>query len=134
MDPLSPVASVIAVIAATQTALKFVLATYGARSELCALSNELNDLIVVLQEINNVAEEHAEACSSAALLQILDSTVSQLDELRRKVDEWKAFSKEKWSGCKQMRWLRIAPKVKSFRGEFRNLRFQVTAVLSASSV
>jgi hypothetical protein len=52
MDPLSIIASTIAIAGATAQALEALSSIYGASSELHALMNEVSELRIVLQKWN----------------------------------------------------------------------------------
>lgn len=134
MDPLSVIASGIAVAGAVQVALKHVHDTYGAQADLFALSNEVSDLNVIFQEIRDIVKRQKNVGPSAPLIQLADRINAKLEQLRLQIAEWRTPPKEIIARARQLRWLRISSKADAFRGELRNLRSQLTAILSASSV
>lgn len=130
MDPLSILASSLAVATATQASLAYLLQLYGARLELCALSNELADLIIVLGEINRVPKEQQTGISgSPELILLLQSTLSKLKELRQQTEEWVKVLKQR-----RLRGLMAKAKLDSFRSSLQTLRLQLIAMLSATLV
>jgi hypothetical protein len=134
MDPLSIIAAGITVAGAVQVSLKHVHDTYGARADLFALSNEVSDLNVIFQEIRDIVQKQKDVGPSAPLVQLAERINAKLEQLRLQIAEWKTSPKEIKARARQLRWLRISSKANAFREEFRNLRSQLTAILSASSV
>ncbi len=134
MDPLSVTASSIAVASAASFALKVIHQTYKAKPELLALSNEVTDMAAVLREVERSLqlEQHRESQvleSNSNLFDLVSEVKKKLEKLERVVSKWVAKSGSVDSP--QLRWMRVAFKVKSFRDDFRTLKSKLKIFLPA---
>ena len=132
MDPISAIASCITIAGTVRIALNFINDSCGAQAEIFALANEISDISVVLQEIADSIHQHSPAISNN-LADLALSTQSQLEHLGLDILEWKANPHSRIANLRQLRWLRISSKAKAWRESFRNLRAQLTAILTAIS-
>ena len=132
MDPLSAVASCITIAGTVCTALNFIQDTCGAQAEIFALANEISDISIVLQEILDSVHQQNSA-TSTKLSDLASSVQGQLEELDIEILEWNVGAHISFAKLRQLRWLRISSKAKSWRERFRNLRAQLSIVLTAIS-
>lgn len=129
MDPLSIIASSLTVAATAQAGLGILFQLLGAKSELCALSNELSDLTLVLQQASQFTdEEQLKLADSPELSLVASNTHRKLQDLKQQVEE----CTEIWQH-KRRKAVLVLSKLKSSRAALQTLRFQLIAVLSAST-
>ena len=99
----------------------------GAKSELCALNNELSDLEVVLQQASQLfGDDQITFDDHPELSVVANSTLRKLQDLKREVEEWNLQLRHK-----RRKIVTTLPKLKSFRTTLQSLRLQLIAVLSA---
>ena len=113
-----------------QGALNILIQRYGAQSELCALSNEIADLMVVLYEMNTIVDPDSTSPRnlSPETLQILVKTVGRLKTLQSQIDDWKLATQQK-----KLKTFILPPKFQGFRANLQSLRSQLITILSVSS-
>jgi hypothetical protein len=66
-------------------------------------------------------------------MRIAGKTTAKLEQLRLQVTEWKTPPKDRIARARQLRWIRISARAKALQEEFRDLRSQLVAILSALS-
>jgi hypothetical protein len=137
MDPLSIIASSIAVAGAASFALKSIHRTYKAKPELLALLNEVTDVAAILCEVERSLqlESHTDSQGlgfNGNLVGIISEIKAKLEELAGVASKWAAKSGS--VDGPYLRWMRIALKVRSFRDDFRALRSKLNIVLPALTV
>jgi hypothetical protein len=128
MDPLSIIASCIAVARALQVTLRVYQSSRRARPELLAPHNEISDLRLVLQQLEVELERRDASANpvapNASLFQAISLTKTKLDLLLDEVHPWQlsADSTDPAAEQKKFRILRIGHKAKSFREDLQHLK------------
>jgi hypothetical protein len=128
MDPLSVIASSLALTHAIHKSLKVYHSTRRALPELLALHNEIADIQLVLRQLE--AELGSREASGnrvapcVSLMQIISSSNAKLDLLAAEVESWESSrtSNEPTAESKKFRLFRIGQKAQAFREEMRNLK------------
>ncbi|KAK5207025.1 hypothetical protein LTR41_007092 [Exophiala xenobiotica] len=142
MDPLSIIASSIAVAHALHVTLRVYQSSRRARPELLALHNEISDLRLVLQQLEVELERRDASANpvapNASLFQAISLTKTKLDLLLDEVHSWQlsADSSDPAAEQKKFRILRIGHKAKSFREDLQHLKSSLglqLMVLTAST-
>ena len=137
MDPLSIIASSIAVAHAVNVTLRKVQATRRAKPELDTLHNEISDLCVVLRELQGLlqlgVEGHNRYPPSARLTQAVNSTKQKLEQLASQVIIWGSDISADHGTLEQKRFriFRVGSKATKFREEFRRIREDLTSLFGA---
>jgi hypothetical protein len=130
MDPLSIIASSLTLATATHSALRFLVQLYGAPLELCALSNEVTDLTVVLEQVLlSSAYTQSPLNKTISLDHIAQSITTKLLEIKESVDKWRHIRQKR-----TLRSLAVTRKINGFRTALQDIRMQLVAFISASSV
>ena len=132
MDPISAIASCITIAGIVRIALNFIHDSCGAQADIFALANEISDISIVLQEIADSLHQHNPPISDR-LADLALAAQGQLEQLGLEILEWKANPHNKIANIRQLRWLRINSRAKAWRDSFRNLRAQLTVILTAIS-
>ena len=136
MDPLSIIASSVAVAHTLHVTLRSVHAARRARPELTSLHNEVSDLRLVLQELEAVLERREQAASplppNASLLQACDDARTKLERLQGEIAAWRLEQPDADTGHEQKRFrlLRIGRRALKLKGEMRELKIALSAQLS----
>ena len=139
MDPLSIIASTVAVAHALHVSLRTIVATRRARPELTALYNEVSDLRLVLQELELTLEQQERESGTpppnSRLLESINLSKQKLDQLSAEVASWNLqqplLSPE--AEQKRFRLLRIANKAQKFREELKEIKVNLSTQLSILS-
>ena len=130
MDPLSVIASSIAVAGTARITLKAIHRIYRAKPELLALLNEITDLTTILRQVEGSLQLGEQADN--LLVEIILETKTKLEQLSEAASKWITTSVQpRPVDGPRLRWLRIALKVKTFHDEFRTLRSKLKLVLPA---
>lgn len=129
MDPLSILASSVAIAGAAQAGLSVLLRIYGAKTSLCALSNELSDFMVILKEVGTFSEKDKNVLNqNTDLNRIALITQDKLRDLDTEINKWiTSFRKKRFKS------ILINDKVNDFRTNLRDHRSQFLAIISTSS-
>ena len=128
MDPLSIIASSLALTHVIHRTLKVYHSTRRALPELLALHNEIADIQLVLRQLEAELERRQASGSrvapSVSLVQTISSTKAKLDLLATDVKSWELSetSNDPMAESKKFRLFRIGHKAKGFREELRNLK------------
>jgi hypothetical protein len=140
MDPLSIIASSLAVAGAARLALTRIRNFRAADANLLALGNELTDLGLILQDASKFIQ-HQKDCGVpvTGLIAVLENVKASLERLEDEVTKWskplqKTTTKEKLNQARKLRWINVGTKASKLKEEFRDLRGHLSAALSASSV
>ena len=135
MDPLSIIASTIAIAAPVAAGLQKLRDSHHAKTDLLLLANEVAEIVLLLQELDQVLQQQnqsAESRPNPRLLQTLDATKSKLTELSNQMSEWdtRPSSQATTTKSRPLIWITINSKVKLFKEELQRIRFQLMTVLS----
>ncbi|CEI68151.1 unnamed protein product [Fusarium venenatum] len=128
MDPLSIIASSLTLATATHSALNFLVQLYGAPLELCALSNEVTDLTVVLEQVLLSSHSQRALAKNISLDHIAHSITTKLIEINESVEKWNDIRQKR-----NLRSLGVTRKINGFRTALQDLRMQLVTYISASS-
>ncbi|KAG8529065.1 uncharacterized protein KY384_005700 [Bacidia gigantensis] len=139
MDPLSIIASSVAVAHTLHVTLRGIQATRRALPELIALHNEVSDLRLVLQELEAILEQREQAANplppNAHLIQAINSSKGKLVQLSNEVLTWDLghplFSTV--DDQKRFRLLRVGRKAQRYKEELKEIKANLTAHLSIHS-
>ena len=135
MDPLSVIASSIAIATPIALGLKKLKAIHHAKPELLRLFNEISEVILLLQELDQTLRHHEQLIYTSpdpGLLQILDAILQKLQKLERQISEWNNTTSQQphapipWP----KRWTAISSKVIRFKDELGIIRSQLMCILS----
>jgi hypothetical protein len=140
MDPLSIIASSLALAHAAHVSINAVKAARKAGPELLAFYNEISDMLVVLEELRAVLQHRAEFGERlppiAGLLLVVESTRLKLEQIVAQLRRWNREIDPAPGGQQQVRLraLRIGRQAKKFRGELREIKDRLSSVLEIVSV
>jgi len=135
MDPLSIIASTIAIATPITLGLRTLSSIRQAKDICLLLANEVSEIVVLLQELDQVLREQnsrAVPHPNPRLLQTLDATQTKLNELSIQISEWSSIPSAQ-TGPKKSRsviWLQITSKTKLFKEELQKIRLQLMTILS----
>ena len=132
MDPLSVIASTMTIAAPIAVGLQTIRENRHAKPELLLLSNEVADIVLLLQELDQVLQnpkQSIESRPSRRLLQALDATRAKFQELSKQVLEW-----QKSSTTHPLRWIVIGSKVRALKEELQRIRSELMTVLSTMNL
>ena len=135
MDPLSIIASSIAIAHVVHTSLKAAYAFHHAKPELMALSNEISDLLLVLRELEAALYRRSlsptQLHPTSGLSSATTNVKQKLEQLSNQVSTWGSQSEVNQPKVKSIRArrLRIAYEAKKFKEEFRELRMRLSSLL-----
>jgi hypothetical protein len=135
MDPLSIIASTIAIAAPVAAGLQKLRDSRHAKTDLLLLANEVAEIVLLLQELDQILQQQnqsAESRPNPRLLQTLDATKSKLTELSNQMSEWdiRPSSQATTTKSRPLIWITINSKVKLFKEELQRIRFQLMTMLS----
>jgi hypothetical protein len=138
MDPLSIIASTIAIAHSVRVVLQKAQHISSAKSDLHALSNEVADLSVVLQAIERSLENQRHTAASQQDILFVQSILplrAQLQVLARQITDWigNASTGPGSFEARRVPWLRMGVKAKRFKDEVRTLRSQLVTALGSIS-
>jgi hypothetical protein len=129
-DPLSAVASILALLAAVQQGARLVSKLCNAPDEISLLEKELQHVAAVLQDVKKLLPDNN--LKRESLSQALFSLESTMDELNmvinRRVSTKRRLWKVWWS------WIRNATRVKELRVHLETARTKVTEALSVQNL
>ncbi|KIW01308.1 uncharacterized protein PV09_07344 [Verruconis gallopava] len=136
MDPLSIIASSIAIATPLTAALQKIRAARHAKASLLLLNNDVTEVTLLLQnlerELRAAHNSGITARPDHTLLQVLDMTCAKLSQLAAQIAAWESPSTAtKDTKSKVIRWVNISSKVTAFHNEFRRLREQLSMSLAA---
>ena len=139
MDPLSIIASTVAIATPVAVGLQKLRDSRHAKTDLLLLANEVAEIVLLLQELDQVLQQQnqsAELRPNPRLLQTLDATKSKLTELSNQMSEWdtRPSSQATTTKSRPLIWITINSKVKLFKDELQRIRFQLMTVLSMMNV
>lgn len=130
MDPLSIIASSIAIASPLWIGLQKLRDNKRAKADLFILSNEVAEIIIILQELDQILKEQSRipeaSRPSARLLQYLQAANEKLEQLAQQLTEWEQQSR----GSSPLRWAQMSPKMKGYAEAFQHIRKQLQTVLS----
>jgi len=132
MDPLSVIASTIALATPVALCLQKLRESRHAKPELLLLSNEVADIVLLLQELDQVLQhqnQSTESRPSRRLLQALDATRAKFQELSKQALEWQTSTT-----TRPLRWIVIGSKVRAFKDELQRIRSELMTVLSTMNL
>lgn len=139
MDPLSIIASTIAIATPLTIGLQKVRAAKNARGALLLLSNDISEVIILLrgleQELRTSHLGTGEIHADAVLLQTLDATRNKLAQLQVQTVKWLSNDQGGSSSRpKIIRWASIARQVSTFKDDLGRIRSQLLTTLSAANL
>ena len=140
MDPLSVIASTIAIAGAVSTGLEAVRNLHHASGEVLSLMNEVSEITIVLGDIEHAILEHRQnpQLSQRAIDnmgKILVRAKSNLQELNTVV-HYRLIRSVKSSGeanIARLAWLRQRPKVQRLQTELRQTRISLASLWGAAN-
>ncbi len=135
MDPLSIIASTIAIATPVTISLQKLRDHRHAKTDLLLLANEVAEIMVLLQELDQLLRQQNQSGRShpyPSLLQALDAAKSKLMELSNQISEWdnRLSSQATTTKSRPIIWIAIGSKVKLFKEELQTIRFKLMTVLS----
>lgn len=136
MDPLSIIASSVAIIHGVRKTLEVVQKLRRCKSELFALHNEVTDLAFVLGELRTYLQVRASATNplppNLKLLECLCSLKAKLDFLAIELDRWSSHVDSTGTSASGPRFkvVRIAQKARKFKDDMKCARDQLSALLA----
>lgn len=138
MDPLSIIASSIAVGTVLQFSVQVLCRSKDANADITALAKELSDLMVVLQQAEETVKVDNSSSNTQLLVNALLNVQNSLGSLKEQASKWtgeEGASTKKYRGCvkKPIRWVMATKTARKMRDEFRSGREQLVAVLSTYS-
>ena len=137
MDPLSVIASSVAVAHTLHVTLRNVQATRRAQPELTLLYNEVSDLRLILQELEAVLEKREHTASplppDARLHQASTDARTKLEQFADEISAWrlKVPGTDADTEQKRFRMLRIGRKALKLKEGIKDLKITLSAQLSA---
>ena len=134
MDPLSIIASTIAVATPITICLRRLRQNRHAKVALRLLVDEVDEVVFLLQDIEHSLrlQNHMRSIrSNPRLLQILLALKTKITDLSLEVTEWNSQNSEQASAKRRVLiWTVIASKVKLFKDDLERIRSQLVTVLS----
>ena len=140
MDPLSIIASSIAIATPVSIGLQKLRDARHAKSDLLMLSNEVAEIVVLLQELEQITiqwNEHVgRARPSHTLIQAVDAAKVKLEQLSSQISEWDGSVPPQTLAAKSrgLRWAVMSSKVNTFKDDFRKVRESLMAVLATMTL
>jgi len=136
MDPLSIVASTIAIAGAINTAIQKAQELGAAKSDLHSLSNEISDLVVVLQAIEQSLRHYAQGPvlqQDAHFIHTIKSIQSRLQNIEPQIGYWmgRPLYRKSPIDPRRLNRIRLGSKVNRLKDDVRDLRLQLITVLNA---
>lgn len=136
MDPLSAIASVIAVAQAVSHTLDQVNKFYGAKAEILALMNEVSDLRLVLQELDQTMKDRGQHTSLQnsrvpALLHVLKRAQAELETFNEATRD--VFRTDHDTGkdkVSRVVWMRKKSSIIRLQSQLRDMRATLSALCS----
>jgi hypothetical protein len=140
MDPLSIIASTIALATPVTVGLQKLRDARHAKTDLLMLSNEVAEVIVLLRELEQLTlqwnENVGRARPSSTLIQAVDAAKTKLEQLSTKISEWDGSTPPQTLATKSrgLRWVVMNSKVNAFKDDFRRVRENLMAVLATMTL
>jgi hypothetical protein len=138
MDPLSVTAGIIAIFQAGSTlsnGLKKIISLKNAPDILLALSNEVADIQVVLEDVDNLLREHLEITGTEPVTSI-DRVLKKVKSTLLKLQSLLAYKLTTVKGRgNELRldrsvWLRLEGEVRELKDEIRGDKVSLSSALS----
>lgn len=132
MDPLSIIASTIAIATPVSVALQKLRRIRQSKSDLLLLSNEVADTLILLRELDQVFRQPRHIASvhpDPILVQALADTKSKLQALSD--DICSSGDPDVTTRERASRWFTISSSVRQFKEEMRRNRSQLMTILSS---
>lgn len=136
MDPLSIVASTIAIAGVIKTAVQKAQKLGAATSDLHSLSNEISDLVVVLQAIEQSLRHYAQGPvlqQDAYFIHTIQSIQSRLQNIEPQIGYWmgRPIYRKSPIDPRRLTRIRLGSKVNRLKDDVRDLRIQLMTLLNA---
>ena len=136
MDPLSIIFSIMGVAGVVAAAVRKVQEVRGATAALNSLSNEVSDLIVVLQAMEDALKDTINRPSlrrETDLIPVAQSIRSKLQNIEEQITQWTRSSSVKKHSIdpRRMNRLRLSSKANLIKDEVRTMRLQLMTILNA---
>jgi hypothetical protein len=136
MDPLSIVASALTIAGTIKAVVQKVQELGAATSDLHSLSNEISDLVVVLQCIEQSLRHYAQGPvlqQDAHFLHTIQSIQSRLQHIELQVEYWTGRSLQRKCpiDLRRLNKIRLSSKVNPLKDDVRGLKLQLMTVLNA---
>lgn len=136
MDPLSIIASTIAIATPVTVGLQKLRDARHAKSELLMLSNEVAEVILLLQELEKITlqrnENEGRTRPSPILIQAVDAAKIKLKQLSINISKWGGSSRA--TSSRGLRWVVMSSKVNAFKDDFRRIRENLMTVLATMTL
>jgi hypothetical protein len=135
MDPLSIVASTIAIAGAIKTAVQKAQELGATTSDLHSLSNEISDLAVVLQAIEQSLRHYAQGPvlqQDAHFIHTIQSIQSRLQNIEPQIGYWmgRPLYRKSPIDPRRLNRIRLGSKVNRLKDDVRDLRIQLMTLLN----
>ena len=140
MDPLSIIASTIAIATPVTIGLQKLRDARHAKSDLLMLSNEVAEVIVLLRELEQITLQRNENVGrdrpSPILIQAVDAAKTKLEQLSSQISEWGEGASPQVLATKSrgLRWVVMSSKVDTFKVDFKRVRENLMAVLATMTL
>jgi hypothetical protein len=141
MDPLSIIASTIAIAGAVSTSLDQIKAFYDAGNELHALMNEVSELRIVLSEVESAIIERQSRKtlpqrSVDNICLLINGAKDKLQQLDTMIKGrlTKAHSSSGDGQVARLAWLRQKSKAKRLQEELKEFRLSLSSVWGAANL
>lgn len=142
MDPISSIASVLALVGAAKQVAKGVnklAALRGAPASILALNNELSDLRVVLAEVETLFTEHDNTQKIMKLSATLDRFIPIIEHTHTQLADLEAVERRitgtRRSGAiERLVWLWEQENINKIQKNLRNARVNIVTLLGITSL
>jgi hypothetical protein len=136
MDPLSVIASTIAIVTPITVGLQGLRHARQAKKDLLQLANEVADIAILLQELGQLLRQQSQYVTTGPhpiLMQALEASKTKLQELSDQISTWNGQSSAPKSPTKvaTLKWMKITSRVKAFKDDLQRIRSQLMTVLSS---
>ena len=141
MDPLSVIASVIAISGAVATSLEQVRQFYGAEAEVLSLVNEVNDLHLVLTQFHRTIREcgqtlHIQEDCALAIASVVKRAQADFEELNHAINKG-VFRSDPTVGKNKIgrfSWMRQKSKLQRLSSQLKDARMTLTSLCSSATL
>lgn len=140
MDPLSIIASSIAIATPIVIGFQRLRDARHAKSDLLMLANEVAEVIILLRELQQIIVQQNQTIGrtrpNVILIQAVDAAKLKLEQLSSNISEWDDGVAVLGMPKKVRGLHRIAmsSKVRSFKEDFRNIRANLKTVLQTMTM
>jgi hypothetical protein len=136
MDPLSVIASTIAIVTPITLGLQGLRHARQAKNELLQLANEVAEIAILLQELGQVLRQQCQYVTTGPhpiLMQALEASKTKLQELSSQISTWNGQSSSQKRSAKAatLKWMKITSRVKAFKDDLQRIRSQLMTVISS---